>query len=498
MRVLVEQTGRKSTHGEIVNVLKQSITGPLIFRSGALVQVAACLVFLSWSVVHAGDGGRGMAGDDIRIASLQVAESREKAGDTPVYALEDVFNLALQEHPRIRAAERRVVISRLLPARARVEMMPKLNAYGTYNHADRPILYYDREVVPEDQTMGDLELLQPLFKMTFFPRRRQAFEEIEGSRQEYFQQIQDTLYQVAQAYYQVLQARELLRNARDFVDLTAEGMRVSETMFKAGQVTEDVVVRAELNVTKARGNLLESENNLELQKNILRNQARIRARDFEVAPPPGLQPPAEDFETIFKRALASRHDYQAAKQQVKVSDLDVEIAEANFWPSLEGAVRYYVNNNPAYDQDFNYLLSSVQLSIPLYDGGTRYSQLREQRENLKIARLALRELYDTIKVNLHTSLTNIDSYRNRLENLKKQVDLAEKTYEMTNTRFSYGAATSLDRDQAVTDLNRARTELIVTSYEYQMELLNLRKVTGTFVEEKVAVAAEREKNGEER
>ncbi len=454
------------------------------------------LVLLSVLPVHAADKDVAPGKKDIHIASLEVAGELESAS-RPVYALEDALNLALEGHPRIRAAERRVVISRLLPEKARVEMMPKLNAYGRYNHADRPIDYYEREVIPEDQTMGDLELQQPLFKLTFFPRSEQADEQIEGSRHEYYQEIQDTLYDVARAYYQVLQARELVDNARDFVDLTAEGLRVSETMYRAGQVTEDVVARAELNVTKARGNLLESQNNLELQKNILRNQAKIRDRDFEVVAPPELQPPHEDFDTLFKKALARRHDYQAAEQQVKVSGLDIEIAEANFWPSLDGSINYYVNNNPAYDQDYNYLLSSIQLTVPLYDGGTRYSQLKEQRENLKIARLALQELYDTIEVNLHTALTNIESYRSRLENLKKQVELAQKTYEITNTQFSYGAATGLDRDQAVADLNRARTELIVTSYEYQMELLNLRKVMGTFVEDKVAVAAQRERKGDE-
>ena len=478
-----------------MNVCKRSRSRQRILR-GVILAQALVLLLAAGPGVRAADRTTRPADRDIRIASLKVAESRQAAGKRPVYALEDAFNLALESNPRIRAAQRRVVISRLLPEKARVEIMPKLNANGRYNHADRPIDYYDREVIPEDQTMGDLELLQPLFRMTFFPRSEQADEEIRGSRQEYYQQIQDTLYEVAQAYYQVLQARELVANAHDFIDLTAEGKRVSETMYKAGQVTEDVVVRAELNVTKARGNLLESENNLKLQKNILRNKARIRDSDFDVLKPPELQPPGKDFDTLFKEALARRHDYQAAEQQVKVSGLDVKIAEASFWPSLDGSIKYYVNNNPAYDQDYNYLLSSIQVSVPLYDGGTRYSQLKEQRENLKIARLARQELHDTIEVNLRTALTNIESYRSRLDNLKKQVELAQKTYEITCTQFSYGAATSLDRDQAVTDLNSARTSLIVTTYEYQMELLNLRKVLGTFVEDKVATAAQREKKEE--
>ena len=483
--------------GENVKICMRLGSGGTVVRGLLSVAAITCLFLRPVPGAAAGEEAAAVSNDAIRISSLSVAANRQQVEETKTYTLEETFNLALEGHPRIRAAERRVVISRLLPEKARVDMMPKLNAYGRYNHADRPIDYYEREVIPEDQTMGDLELLQPLFKMTFFPRSEQAKEQIEGARQEYYQEIQDTLYEVARAYYQVLQARELVANAHDFVDLTAEGMRVSETMYRAGQVTEDVVVRAELNVTKARGNLLESENNLKLQKNILRNQAKIRDRDFEVVAPLELAPPDENFATLFQQALARRHDYQAAEQQVKVSGLDVEIAEANFWPSLDGSINYYVNNNPAYDEDYNYLLSSIQVSVPLYDGGTRYSQLKEQRENLKIARLARQELYDTIEVNLHTALTNIESYRNRLENLNKQVELAQKTYEITNTQFSYGAATGLDRDQAVTELNRVRTDLIVTTYDYQMELLNLRKVLGTFVDDKVATAVERERKEEQ-
>ena len=402
-----------------------------------------------------------------------------------VYSVEDTFTLALQSHPRILAAERQIFKSRLLADKARSEILPRLNIYGFYQRADDAIEYNNLEVEAEEKSGADFSLVQPLFNARYFPLKEQAVGQIDSTMEAYYQTIQDTLYWVAETYYQVLEAEELVRNAEEYVKLAAEELRVSEIKFNAGDVTEDVKIRSELSVTKAEGNLIAAKNQLLLAKDILKSRVGIKEADFAVQAPPELLPPQEEFSFLFDRALDQRRDYRMALHDVDFVESDIKLVKAKFYPSLEGTVDYYLYNDPAYDEDSNYLVGAIKLNIPLYEGGIRYADLKEKRETLKQAQFAVQEIKDNIKIEIKQALINIESYGSQLGNLRKQVELARKTYEITNTQFSYGAATGLDLDQTITTLDSVKTELITTTYEYQMELLNLRKVVGIFVNEKL-------------
>ncbi len=402
-----------------------------------------------------------------------------------VYSIEDTFTLALQSHPRILSAERQIFKSRLLSDKARSEILPRLNIYGFYQRADDDIEYKNVEIEADEQSGVDFSLAQPLFNAKYFPLKEQALGKIDRSMEAYYQIIQDTLYQVAETYYQILQAEELVRNAEEYEKLATEKLHVAEIKFNAGNVTEDVKIRSELSIVKAKGNLLEAQNQLLLAKDILKSRVGIKEADFAVQSPPELFPPHEEFSILFDRALELRSDYRMALHDVDFAKSDIKLAKAKFYPSLEGTVDYYLYNDPAYDEDSNYLLAAVRLKIPLYDGGLRFTELKEKSENLQQADLALMEIKDAIKIEVKEALLNIESYGSLLENSRKQVELAKKTYEITNTRFSYGAATGLELDQSITTLNVVKTDLINSTFEYQMELLNLHKVVGNFVQEKL-------------
>jgi outer membrane protein TolC len=404
-------------------------------------------------------------------------------------SLEESYALALITHEKIMIAEREVAKSKLLPKKATTVLMPRISVNGGYSRLDEPI-EFERgiggfplppvEVIPEDQWIGNFQFNQPIYEGRFFPLRRQAFQAIDGSTESYYQIKQEILFRVAQAYYEFLKAEALVENAKEILDLIREELRVSRVKYKAGDVTEDVVIGSELNVTRAQSKLIKSVNHFKLARDVLKTLIGLDTRHFDVIKPAKLPESTESFEELIDKAFQNRPDYKRAVLDVNLAQTEIDLVKAEFHPKLKGSWDYYVTDDPAFDQDDNYWVATVKLEIPILEGGLRFLNLKEKRESLRQVRFALDDLKNTIQIEVEDAMLTMQTDKSILANLTKQVELAEKNYEIIFAKFKYGSATSVELNDATGDLDTARTELITKTFDYQIALLSLEKVSGTF------------------
>ncbi|MBI3303782.1 MAG: TolC family protein [Deltaproteobacteria bacterium] len=61
-----------------------------------------------------------------------------------------------------------------------------------------------------------------------------------------------------------------------------------------------------------------------------------------------------------------------------------------------------------------------------------------------------------------------------------KVVLAERNYDLTARQYRVGEATSLDVNNTLNTLNLVRVRLTNQTYAYQLALLNLERVVGSF------------------
>jgi len=407
--------------------------------------------------------------------------AEEPAGSIP---LDTAYDLALKTHPLIKSAEREIVKSKLLPRKAASEYYPRLNGYGNYTEADQEITSGNTVIEPDEQAKADLELIQPLFKATYYPMKEQALREIDKSTELYVLTVQDVFFKVAQSYYQILEAEELIVNAQEFLDLAGEDLRFSKVKFAAGEVTEDAVLQSELNVVQAEGSLLESRNMLRIARDVFKSTVGMATDDFKVVQPLPLVLPKGDLETFYRIALENRADHKVARHNIEQAKTGIKLTRAKYFPTLEGDVNYYVVDQPSFDQNDDNLKGTVKLVIPFYDGGLRHTEMQEKGETLSQTKLARTDLENSIKIEVEDNFIKIETYKTMLENLRKQMELARKNYEITKGKFDYGAATILELDQALTTMNNVKTNLITKTYDYQMAILGLQKAMGLFMKEK--------------
>ena len=429
------------------------------------------------------------------MGCLGAAHAQEVSG---IITLEEAYSSALKSHERIMIAEEEIEKSRLLPKKAMSVMVPEVDFEWNYIRLDDEIThttqthvtaepYIDHDIVvgptpaiPKRQRIGNLEVKQAIYKPRFFPMRKAAFHTIDRTSENYYQTIQGILFQVAQVYYQVVRAKEMSQNAAGILKLAKEDLRVSQMKFAAGKVTEDAVLKSDLSVTRAERKVIEATNNLKLAKDTLIRLIGVGMTDFHVAKPPALSVRTENYESLINMAYEHRYDYKIAHLNVDLAKDDVKLVKARFHPTIDAAWNYYWVHEETYALDDRFWSATVTLNVPIFKGSLRVWDLKEKLTTLRQAKLALDNLKKSMQIEVEGAMLVVQTYESILSNLEKQVELAEKNYEIIFTQFEFGSATSLDLDQALVMLGSAKTELTTNTYDYQVALLNLEKSIGFF------------------
>jgi outer membrane protein len=402
-----------------------------------------------------------------------------------VISIEDAYRMALQTHELIRISEKEIDKSKLGPKKALSMMLPHADLTGGYQQVNKPInnpSYFGNVIIlPKDQTLGDIKVKNSIYNPNYFPARRRANETINKTTDNCYQTIQDVLLQVGLQYYQVLRAGELIQNAKELIKTAQEEVRLSKVKYASGAATEDVLLRALMDLATAENKLIVSTNQSKLAKDNLRNLIALKTGRFEVAKPAHLREPNQSYETLLSSAYEHRFDHKMALSDVELAKTAVESVKAKFHPSVDANWEYYAVNHPRFDQESNNWAAIVSVTLPVLEGGLRVWELKEAKETLEQAKLSLADKRRNIKMEVESALLTVRNNKSLLAQVQSQVNLAQKNYEIVFSRFKYGAATILDVSQAFSALDSAKTDFINKSYDYQTSLLNLQRAEGIFV-----------------
>jgi outer membrane protein TolC len=413
--------------------------------------------------------------------------------------IDEAYQLALETHEKIKIALLEIDKSKLLPKKAWSIMLPHAGTNGAFylmnkgretgtvkiTPAPGTILGFTPSVqtqiiTPTEQVLGQVEISQNVYSGEFLPLRKKSLQTIDKNTASFFQTAQDILFQVAQIYYSGSKAGELVKNDQELVKLAQDQIRVARSKFNAGAVTEDVVINAELNLATAETKLIKDKNQLQIAKDTLCNFISIQTNGITLTKPATIPGNTEPFSALFDKALDYRFDYQMAKININLAKTDVNLQKAKFHPSVETKWSYYAVSQPGWEQNSNNWMAGVAVKLPIFDGGLKVWNLKESKDSLQQTELTLDDLKRNIKIEVENAMLQADGFKSLLVQSNKQVELAQKNYNLIFSKFNYGAATIFDLNQAFTSLATAKAELINKNYDYQMALLTLEKTQGIF------------------
>ena len=415
-------------------------------------------------------------------AAHAAEENPLAAGET----LEEFFTAAIEYSPRLRIAEesRNVVSARKRMATG--NLLPQLNAASSITENRRSSIdqFFGFESLRVfDGERNYLRLSQTLFNWQAFSTRKQAGLTEDQVEAEYYYELAYLLTDVAERYFNVLQAQDALESIAAELEAVSNQSAQIESMYnlQLAQVTD--LYRAQANVASVEAEQLRLETDLLAAQEALRAISGLEPgmlytlRDeVEI---PGIE---SDVEYWVELALENNQQIRARQFAEKVANERISERVGAYLPQVSlMALRQKTNlgfdNAPIDQTDITYL--GLDVTIPIYSGGTRTAQVREARSQHRIAEHELRQVELEAREVVRSSYLRSVAGDTLIAAAERLLESTELSATAMQQGLELGTVTTVDVFIALRDRFRAQRDLQRVRYDQIKAMLVLRREAGT-------------------
>lgn len=291
---------------------------------------------------------------------------------------------------------------------------------------------------------------------------------------------------VTDAYYDLVGALGRLDIARQSLEQSRASLELARRKVEIGSIAETEALRLQVELLRAEADYAQTQNNIERARDQLRELIGMDWNEpVEVAglSGEGLQQYSVSMEQAVAVGLSRRLDLQESQIQEEVQKLELKntrrltgpVATLNASVSLKGQGDA-IGDVPS-RLERNLWGMSINMRMPLIDGGQRRSQVHQQELALKQLRTDQEILRHRIVREIRNALNNLKRVERQLELSQTTIEVAELTFEREQRRFDLGLADSQDLLSAQTQLTAARIQRLEALIENQLGLKNLRLAT---------------------
>lgn len=137
------------------------------------------------------------------------------------------------------------------------------------------------------------------------------------------------------------------------------------------------------------------------------------------------------------------------------------------------------NGSPFKNQQFNpYSTVGIQLSIPIFSGGSKYYGLKQAQVDLKEIDIQRENLVNTLNMQVELAIDNINKEAKQIETSEEGVRQAKKAHEIMQKSFDIGAASYLDLRDSELANTTAQLTYLQAIYNYLVSTSELDLLLG--------------------
>ncbi len=290
----------------------------------------------------------------------------------------------------------------------------------------------------------------------------QAESTVLQSRETLRQTEQDVLSAASTAYMNVLRDTALLDLHQSNLDRLKEQVKQTQQRYKVGEVTRTDVAQSEAFLAQGEASLAQARVELQTSIAVYRQLVGDQPRNLEPARPAETLLP-RSLDAAMGTALKEHPKIQAAMHSVDAAALNVKIREGALLPTISASGQAQVSRDPSgYTNYQNKSYSAIaSLSVPLYDGGVTYSEVRQAKELLGQSRLQLDLQREAVRSGLTVAWRTFQTSKVTIRLVQEQVRANEIAMEGTREEARLGQRSTLDILNAQQTLLNSRINLVI-------------------------------------
>ena len=412
-----------------------------------------------------------------------------KAGDAAAQTLETALQQAYQNNPQLNA--QRAVLRQtdegvpqaLSGYRPRISATASagtqtLETRNRVNPTGTPSVYSTLAGTNVPHSVG-LSATQTLFNgFQTANRTRAAESQVHAARETLRLLEQQVLLDAATAYMNLLRDTAILDLQKRNVEVLQEQLRQTRDRFNVGEVTRTDVAQSESRLAAGRSQQLSAEANLTTSRAAYRRVIGVDPGRLSPGTPVDRFSPAQ-LGAAVARGQAENPSVTAAMYGVDVALLQVKIAEGALYPTLTvtGSLQKAYESSLTQLQTFSASLIG-QVTVPIYQGGSEYSTIRQSKELLGQKRLDLDTSRDQARATVVQSWGQTQAAKAQIQATQAQVSAAEIALNGVREEARVGQRTTLDVLNAQQELVNARVALVTAQRDRVVASYTLLSATG--------------------
>jgi outer membrane protein TolC len=346
-------------------------------------------------------------------------------------------------------------------------------------------------------------------------------------------QIITTVDQIENMYWDLVYAYENVRVQQEALTYGQKALDDSKRQAQVGTVPPIQVVSSQSTVSTDQQNLILAENNLELQKLLMKNALSRSMEDpllaeADVIPTSTMQLPQEEpvmpIQDLINQALDHRAELVESRIDLNSRDLSARAVRNAMLPTLD-AFAYYggsgvggnVNstlpscavaptakycytsstnpppfqsgNTVGYGGTLNQLVNStapdkgigLSLNIPLRNREAQANQVRADLE-YRQAQVRLHQLENQVRIEVRNAQFDVRQNRASVKAAQDAVDFARQTLDADQQKLKVGLTTTTAILQDASVLTTSESNLVSAKAAYEKSRIELDRATGLLLD----------------
>jgi outer membrane protein TolC len=279
---------------------------------------------------------------------------------------------------------------------------------------------------------------------------------------------------VKKSFFNVLLLKEVINLNQQSIDNAQENLRVVEARYRAGVALEYDFIRAKVKVETLKPQLIQSENNLEIAKQFLKNNIGLKD-DKEIDVIGNLTYDSLEVwgstDELIRKISTNNVAIRQLKLSKKINEQLVDVDYANYLPKffIFGQWSSQANENDGRSltgyRFYNSIVAGVGLNWNLNLFSNSYKEEQSKIEVLKSEEQIIKTK-ELLKTQTYSVLLKIEDAKNRIRSQEELVSTAQRGYDLATISYKSGVLNQIDVVDAELALSQVKLAYIQAIYDY--------------------------------
>ncbi len=264
----------------------------------------------------------------------------------------------------------------------------------------------------------------------------------------------ETRQSVASAYYLILISEESLRILKENLSNLQETLKSTRAMYQNGLAESTDVDQMASNVSMVENSFSNLQSTVEMNYNLLRFQLGVNS-DTKITLTETLDNLVKEInvEALLSQKFnpTTNIQYDLANKQMQLSAINLKAEKSKTLPSLSGIYSASKSGMGEKLSDMDWYPSAyigMQLTVPIFASGQRYSSIQKAKIDLEKARTAKEMVSDQLSLQERQLRYNLENANLQYNSQKGNVEVSKRVYSSMENKYRQGMASSLELTQA--------------------------------------------------